>query len=126
MKNFPALDKSPQYYIDRYNDEPEYKKWFDSQFPNSSIYNILGFKDPLYLPDWIRNNANWWATGQIPDSTFVTGLEFMIENKIIVFSSVAVSENDSQNDIPDWIRDNANWWSQGLISDDEFVNALEF
>ena len=37
IPNFPALDKSPQYYIDRYNDEPEYKKWFDSQFLSISI-----------------------------------------------------------------------------------------
>ena len=29
IPNFPAFDKSPQYYIDRYNDEPSYKSWFD-------------------------------------------------------------------------------------------------
>ena len=124
--NFPSIDKSPQYYIDRYNNEPDYKSWFDSQFSKSSIYNVLGYSDPLSLPDWIRNNAEWWATGQIPDSTFVTGIEFMIQNEIITISNIPSSKTTSSNEIPDWIRNSAHWWSQDLISEDEFVNSLEF
>ena len=23
------------------------------------------------IPDWVKNNAGWWAEGQIPDSAFV-------------------------------------------------------
>ena len=23
------------------------------------------------VPDWVKNNAGWWAEGQIPDSAFV-------------------------------------------------------
>lgn len=58
IPNFPSLDKSPQYYIDRYNNESIYKSWFDSQFPNDSIYNVLGYANPVSVPDWIRNNAD--------------------------------------------------------------------
>ena len=61
VPNFPSLDKPPQYYIDRYNNESSYKTWFDSQFPNDSLYHILGYVDPISVPDWIRNNAGWWA-----------------------------------------------------------------
>ena len=125
ITNFPALDKSPQYYIDRYNSESSYKSWFDSQFPNSSIYNVLGYADPVSVPDWIRNNAEWWAIGEIDDSTFVSGLEFMLENNIIMVSSVS-SGNFSDEEIPTWIRNNAHWWSQDLISEDEFVTSLEY
>ena len=125
VDNFPALDKSPQYYIDRYNNESSYKSWFDSQFPNHSIYNVLGYTDPVSVPDWIRNNAEWWAIGEIDDSTFVPGIEFMIENKIIMISSVP-SSNVSNDQIPDWIRNSAHWWSQDLISEDEFVESLKF
>jgi hypothetical protein len=125
VDNFPALDKSPQYYIDRYNDESSYKSWFDSQFPNSSIYNILGYGDPVSVPDWVRNNAEWWATGQINDSAFVSGIEFMLENNIIMVSTIP-SGNVSNEEIPDWIRNNAHWWSQDLISEDEFVNSLQY
>jgi len=126
IPNFPSLDKSPQYYIDRYHNESSYKSWFDSQFLNASIYNILGYEDPISIPDWIRSNAEWWAKGSITDSTFVTGIEFMLENKIIMISNIDPSGNVSEGEIPDWIRNNAHWWSQGLISEDEFLNSLKF
>ena len=122
---FPALDKSPQYYIDRYNDEPSYKSWFDSQFPGQSIYNVLGYADPVSVPDWIKSNAEWWAAGEIDDSTFVSGIEFMIENNIILISSVP-SSNASDGQIPDWVKNSAQWWSEDLISEHEFVKSLEF
>jgi hypothetical protein len=35
------------------------------------------------IPSWIRNNAEWWAGGQIDDKTFVQGLEFLIKNGIL-------------------------------------------
>jgi len=126
IDGFPSLDKSPQFYIDRYNNEPDYKSWFDSQFPDASIYNILGYEDPVSIPDWIRNNAEWWAAGAITDSTFVTGIEFLLENNIIMISNIPPSGNISGDEIPDWIRNNAHWWSQDLISEDEFVNSLKF
>ena len=124
--DFPALDKTPQYYIDRYNNEPNYKTWFDSQFPNYSIYNILGYGNPVSVPDWIKNNAEWWAIGEISDSDFVFGVEFMVENDIIMVSNISSSSNVSSEEIPIWIRNSAHWWSQDLISEDEFVNSLKF
>ena len=126
VSDFPSLENSPQYYIDRYNNEPSYKTWFDSQFPNDSIYNILGYDDPISVPDWIRNNAEWWAIGEISDSDFITGIEFMLENNIIVISNISPSGNVSTEEIPIWVRNNAHWWSQDLISEDEFVNSLKF
>ena len=126
IPNFPSLDKPPQYYIDRYNNESSYKSWSDSQFPNDSIYNILGYEDPVSVPDWIRNYAEWWAIGEITDSTFVSGIEFMLENDIIMISNISSSGNISDDEIPGWIRNNAHWWSQDLISEDEFVNSLKF
>jgi hypothetical protein len=126
IPNFPSLDKSPQYYIDRYNNEHSYKTWFDSQFPHDSIYNVLGYVDPVSVPDWIRNNAEWWAIGEITDSDFVSGIEFMLENNIIMVSNVPSSGNVSTEEIPVWVRNNAHWWSQDLISEDEFVNSLKF
>ena len=126
VSGFPSIDKPPQYYIDRYNNEQSYKNWFDSQFPNDSIYNILGYKNPVSVPDWIRNNAEWWAIGEINDSTFVSGIEFMLKNDIIRVSNISPSENISEEEIPSWIRNSAHWWSQDLISEEEFVNSLKF
>jgi len=36
----PELD--PQYYIDRYNNELAYKEWFDSNYPDLTIYEAVG------------------------------------------------------------------------------------
>ena len=36
------------------------------------------------IPAWINNNAGWWADDQIPDSTFIDGIEFLIKKEIIV------------------------------------------
>jgi len=46
IPGFPDPDKDPQYYIDRYNNEPIYKDWFDRNFPNQSIYEVIGVTEP--------------------------------------------------------------------------------
>ncbi len=38
----------------------------------------------IVIPDWIKFNAGWWADGSIDDSTFVTGLQWLITNGIMV------------------------------------------
>jgi hypothetical protein len=35
------------------------------------------------IPDWIRNNAGWWADGQITDSDFVQGIQYLIKEGIM-------------------------------------------
>jgi len=44
----PFVDpkQDPQYYIDRYNNEPSYKAWFDKSFPNQTIYEAVGVEPP--------------------------------------------------------------------------------
>lgn len=46
IPGFPDPAKSPQYYLDRYNTEPAYQEWFDRNFPNKSIYEIIGIDSP--------------------------------------------------------------------------------
>lgn len=48
--------------------------------------------DNLQIPDWIRNNAKWWADGTITDSDFTSGIEYMVDSKIISFSGPAKRE----------------------------------
>jgi hypothetical protein len=86
----------------------------------------LGYAEPISIPDWIKNNAKWWATGTITNSEFVSAIEFMLENNIIMISNISTSGNTSDNKIPDWIKNNAHWWSQDIISEDEFVTSLKF
>jgi len=38
------------------------------------------------IPGWIKNNAGWWAAGQIEDGSFVSGLQWLISNGIMKIS----------------------------------------
>ena len=41
VAGFPDPDKDYQYYIDRYNNEPSYKDWFQSTFPGLTVYEAV-------------------------------------------------------------------------------------
>ncbi|MBT8243448.1 MAG: hypothetical protein HKP34_07115 [Nitrosopumilus sp.] len=38
------------------------------------------------IPDWIKNNAGWWADGQIDDNSFVEGIQFLIKEGFMKLS----------------------------------------
>jgi len=39
----------------------------------------------VIVPEWIKNNAGWWANGSIDDKTFVQGIEYLVKIGIIVY-----------------------------------------
>jgi len=41
----------------------------------------VGIPEPI--PSWIKNNAKWWADGQISEDDFVGGIEWLVEQGII-------------------------------------------
>jgi hypothetical protein len=43
---FVDAKQDPQYYVDRYNNEPSYKAWFDKSFPDQTIYEAVGVEPP--------------------------------------------------------------------------------
>ena len=32
------------------------------------------------IPDWVKNNAGWWADGTIQDTSFLNSIEFIQSN----------------------------------------------
>ena len=80
----------------------------------------------LNIPDWVRNNAAWWANGEIDDNTFATGIEFMIKEGIILVPIVDSGKKSDGTTIPDWVRNNAAWWAQEHIDDSSFVGGIQF
>jgi len=78
------------------------------------------------IPDWIRNNAKWWSEGQIGDSDFTSGIQFMIKENIISIPDLPEQASETAEDVPDWVRNNAGWWADGLISDDDFVSGIKY
>jgi len=56
-------------------------KLADAVFP--VVVDRIGV-DQIAIPDWIKNNAGWWATDQIDDSAFLKGIQYLVQNGIIV------------------------------------------
>ena len=78
------------------------------------------------IPDWIKNNAGWWADGLIDDSAFVSGLQWLISNDVMTIPPTEQGTGDGGNVIPDWIKNNAGWWADGQIPDSAFVSGLQW
>jgi hypothetical protein len=78
------------------------------------------------IPEWIKNNAGWWADGQIDDKTFVQGIQFLIKEKIMNVPITTPGGNVDSNEIPNWIKNNAGWWADGQITDDDFVKGIQY
>ena len=75
------------------------------------------------VPDWVKNNAGWWASHFMSDNEFVNAIEFLIKEGIIQVDAVAGEKSDN---IPDWVRNTAGWWATDQISETEFLNAIQF
>ena len=101
-------------------------------------YSLNIFENPTKKPDflqkieeksipyWIKNNAGWWSDDKISDVDFITGIEYLIKNKIINLSSQNINKENSSGVIPSWIKNNAGWWSAGKISDGDFLSGIKY
>ena len=93
--------------------------------PNSSAQDAQ-------IPGWIKNVAGWWASGEISENEFLIGIEYLINNNIILLRSIPCNEKiesqitSSAEMVPDWIKNNASWWSDNLIDDIDFTNGLQY
>ena len=36
------------------------------------------------IPSWVKNDAGWWASSQISDDEFVKGIQYLIQQGIII------------------------------------------
>ena len=81
--------------------------------------------EEIVIPSWIKNNAGWWASNQIDDRSFVSGLQWLISNGIM---NIPPTEQGAGSDdvIPSWIKNNAGWWADDLIDDRNFVTGLQW
>jgi len=77
------------------------------------------------IPGWIKNNAGWWADGQIDDGSFVSGIQWLITNGVMTIPPTEQGTG-SGDVIPGWIKNNAGWWADGQIDDNSFVSGLQW
>ena len=100
-----------------------------SKIANVEFPLIIDRKSPIQsdyqIPNWVKNNAGWWADGQIPDSAFIDGIEFLIKEEIIVVP-ILETKSMAESSVPTWIKTNAGWWADGQIDDKTFATGIEF
>jgi len=96
---------------------------------SQGVVKISGFEKGLppelpKVPQWIKQNANWWATDQISDSEFLESIDFLFEKGIVFVPGKGVNAETNWS-VPTWYKTIAEWWSDDKISDDEFLLAIE-
>ena len=79
----------------------------------------------ILIPDWIKEVAAFWCDEKIGDSSFIEGIQYLIDNDIIIVPATSSGAGGSQT-IPSWVKNNACWWSMNLISDEDFAGGLQY
>ena len=46
------------------------------------------------VPDWVKNNAQWWAEGKISEQEYLNAIQFLVDEGIIKLKS---SEEETMN-----------------------------
>ncbi|AFS80275.1 hypothetical protein NKOR_01845 [Candidatus Nitrosopumilus koreensis AR1] len=125
VKGFPDPNKSPNYYLDRYANEPEYKNWFKNTFPGRSLSEIVSYptshiegfpnndKSPWHYVNRYNNEESYrdWFDSQFPTQSIYDVLDY--------------PESLFQK-VPNWVKNNAKWWSSGLIPDEDFLAGIAY
>ena len=71
-----------------------------------SILLVIGtsfvmFVDGSSIPSWIKNNAKWWAEGQITESDYISSLQYLVNQGILIIpiTEVTAASTISDNEI---------------------------
>ncbi len=78
------------------------------------------------VPDWIKFTSSVWVDGQSSDGEFISAIQFLIKDKIIVLPPTAQGSGAVSNEIPSWIKFTTGVWVDGQSSDGEFIGAIQF
>ena len=66
-----------------------------------------------------------WHAGDINDQSFLEGIQYLIQNDIIIVPETETG-SESSGTIPNWVKYTAGWWATGEIDDITFVNGIQF
>ena len=86
----------------------------------------LGTSAVYQIPSWVKNNAKFWSNGDIGDSEFVKGIQYLIQQEIMKVPPSQAQTTTPSNQVPSWVKNNAKFWSNGDIGDSEFVKGIQY
>jgi len=88
-------------------------------------FTIMVNEPPFFIPAWIKEVAAFWCDDKIDDTAFIDGIQYLIDNDIIIVEATSSGTGGSQ-EVPAWVKNNACWWSLGSITDEDFASGLEY
>ncbi|WP_255458217.1 hypothetical protein [Nitrosarchaeum sp. AC2] len=123
ISDFPDPTLSPNHYINLYNTDSDFKKLFDTSFPEYRIQEVVGYEltdipgfpdynlSPQYYVDRYSNEPRFrvWFDSQFPDKT--------------IYDIVGMSEK-TRPAMPSWIKQYVQLWSTGEITDSQFTSGI--
>ena len=94
-----------------------------SDLPTTSDGDII-IEEDIVIPEWIKNNAGWWANDNISDSDFLYGIKYLVESNIIKFQS-----DDIEQYILDWdtiVSDSVYAYDGSIRMHSEFFDSVNY
>ena len=93
--NFGEYKQALVYFEQAYELQPEnhiIKNYYEfatntvKKYPYNEVEKpeVFTLNIPETVPTWIKNTAGWWATDKIPDEEFLKGIDFLIDNGLLV------------------------------------------
>jgi hypothetical protein len=99
-------------------------KFYDQTYPTKPCEMITP-----EIPSWVKNNGKWWSENQIDDESFISGIQFLIENNILKIPQVRIEKQtdaNSNTSLPSWVKTNVGWWADGKVTQSEFISSMQF
>jgi hypothetical protein len=59
-----------------------------------SIFPVTAIAQSTSIPDWVKNNAIWWAEGKISEQEYLNSIQFLIEKGIIILNDSPQSSSE--------------------------------
>ena len=94
-----------------------------SDLPTTPDGDII-IEEDIVIPEWIKNNAGWWANDNISDSDFLYGIKYLVESNIIKFQS-----DDIEQYILDWdtiVSDSVYAYDGSIRMHSEFFDSVNY
>ena len=75
-----------QQFMQNMMNSTQFQNLGDNDLAKTSIpivINHISNENNITIPEWIKNNAGWWADGSIDGNSFVQGIQYLIQNRIL-------------------------------------------
>jgi len=100
--------------------------WIKPLERRSDVVSLIVLEQSSFIPEWVKNNAKWWADGLIEDQDFLSGIQYLIEQQIMIVPKTQTTQEPALPFLPNWIKDTAGWWGRGQVTDQDFVLGIQY